>query len=308
MIDIIAIGEPMIEFANFSNINGQAKYLQGFGGDTSNFVIALARQGNRVGYFTHVGYDTFGRMFMELWHQNKVDVSKVKLSNKAHTGVYFITYNDKGHEFSYLRKNSAASKIKPSDLPISYFSKAKVLHVSGISQAISLSMRKTVDKAIEIANKNKATIVYDPNIRLKLWDVDLARKVILKTLRKVDIFMPSYEDAVSLTGLKDAKEIVRYFLNHGVKLVILKLGAKGVLVATKDKQTMIKGYKVKTLDQTGAGDTFDGAFVSQYLLLKDPFKAAKYANAAAALSTLGYGAVGPIPTRTMVEKFLKKKI
>jgi 2-dehydro-3-deoxygluconokinase len=306
MFDVLSIGEPMIEFANISTNGGQSTYLQGFGGDTSNFVISVARQGNKVVYLTKIGNDYFGKMFLALWNKNNVDTNNVLTSNKAHTGVYFITYNNGKHEFSYLRKNSAASLFQPKEIPEKVIRNSKVLHVSGISQAISLSMRNTIDKAIEIALINKKIIVYDPNIRLKLWNIDEAKKVIFKTVKKVDIFMPSLEDATALTKLQDPLKIVDYFLKLGVKTVLLKLGSKGVLVANNLKRELIKGYKVKTVDQTGAGDTFDGAFVSQYLLTNDIFLSAKYANAAAALSTLGYGAVSPIPTRKQVEKFLKK--
>ena len=116
--------------------------------------------------------------------------------------------------------------------------------------------------------------------------------------------MPSLEDAESLTEMTGAEEIADYYHSIGVSTVILKLGKHGVMVSADGKKEIIPGFVVDTVDQTGAGDTFDGAFCAKYLKGATPMEAAKYANAAAALSTRGYGAVSPIPRELEVEAFL----
>ena len=84
----------------------------------------------------------------------------------------------------------------------------------------------------------------------------------------------------------------------------LTMGGDGVMVATPEKRETIPSHKVELKDATGAGDAFDGAFLSEYLRIGDPFKAAHYANAAAAISVTGFGAVAPLPTRKEVEAFM----
>src|SRR5215467_11734711 len=150
---IVALGEPMIEF-NQARGDVPNAYVLGYGGDTSNMAIAAARLAGaaaRVGYITRVGDDTFGRMFMELWHREGVDTRGVALDATAPTGVYFVTHGAQGHEFSYLRAGSAASRMVPEGLPQDVLGGASILHVSGISQAISSSACDTVFAAIEAA-------------------------------------------------------------------------------------------------------------------------------------------------------------
>lgn len=122
---IVAIGEPLLEFSNIKTEQGDNVYLPGFGGDTSNFIVAAARQGASTAYFTHIGADAFGDLFLDLWRREGVDVSYVVRSQDAHTGMYFITYTESGHQFTYMRKGSAASKMKPEDVPESLIKRRK---------------------------------------------------------------------------------------------------------------------------------------------------------------------------------------
>lgn len=299
-MDIVSIGEPLMELSNID----QDIYQKGFGGDTSNFLMAAARQGASTAYFTQIGQDAFGDSFMKLWKSEGVDTSYVNRLSYAHTGLYFITYTEKGHEFTYFRAGSAASLMGPADVPEEMISRAKLLHISGISQAISNSATDAVFKACKIARAHGVTITYDPNIRLKLWSKERAAAIINATLPYCDIFMPSLEDSEQITGLNEQDAIVGYYHGLGVKVVVLKLGSKGVLVSDEGVKTAVPGYKVASVDQTGAGDTFDGAFCSRYVKGLPPLACAKYANAAAALSTRGYGAVTPIPFEKEVLEFL----
>ena len=194
--------------------------------------------------------------------------------------------------------------MAPEDVPEELIANAKLLHISGISQAISNSACDAVFEAVKIARKNNVTVTYDPNIRLKLWSKERAAAIINATVPMCDIFMPSLEDAESITGMTGAEAIADYYHSVGVSVVILKLGKDGVLVSADGKKEVIPGFKVDTIDQTGAGDTFDGAFCARYLKGATAMEAARYANAAAALSTRGYGAVAPIPMEKEVEDFL----
>ena len=114
--DLVALGEPLLEFNQTRDASDQ--YLQGFGGDTSNCVIAAARLGAATAYVTRLGDDAFGRKFLALWQREGVDASGVAIDADANTGIYFVTHGASGHEFSYLRAGSAASRMRPSDLPL----------------------------------------------------------------------------------------------------------------------------------------------------------------------------------------------
>ena len=140
--DIVALGEAMVEFNQATP--GEANYRQGFGGDTSNAVIAASRQGARTAYLTRVGEDAFGGMLLDLWRAEGVDVSAVARDADAPTGLYFVTHGPDGHAFSYLRAGSAASRMQPRTMDLGLIESARWLHVSGISQAISASACDTV--------------------------------------------------------------------------------------------------------------------------------------------------------------------
>ncbi len=211
-LDIIGLGEPMLEFSQTTDTAGVGDhYLQGFGGDTSNAVIAAARQGAAVGYWTRLGQDVFGDRLMELWGREGVEAGRVVRDPDAPTGIYFVTHGPAGHAFSYYRHGSAASLMRPADVPVEAIAAAKVLHVSGISQAVSPGACDAVASAIDVARA------------------------------------------------------------------------------------------------AGAGDTFDGAFLAEWVRGAALADATRYANAAAALSTRGYGAVGPIPRRAEVEAWLASR-
>src|SRR6202158_4817801 len=109
--DLVALGEPLLEFNQTRA--GEELYLQGFGGDTSNCVIAAARLGAATAYITRLGDDAFGRKFLALWQHERVDASGVAIDTDANTGIYFVTHGASGHEFSYLRAGSAASRMRP---------------------------------------------------------------------------------------------------------------------------------------------------------------------------------------------------
>ena len=147
-------------------------------------------------------------------------------------------------------------------------------------------------------------ISYDTNLRLKLWDLPRARAVIHESVAMSDVCLPSLDDASQLTGLVEPEAIVDDYLAKGARVVALKLGAEGALVADTDGRHRVPGLSVETVDATGAGDAFGGAFVAMLLAGKGLGGAARYANAAAALSTTGYGAVVPIPRRDQVERLL----
>ncbi|WP_322030043.1 sugar kinase [Paraburkholderia sp. J76] len=299
---VLAYGEAMVEFNQASK--DRPEYLQGFGGDTSNFAIAAARQGARTGFVSAVGDDGFGRLLIDLWTREGVDTSAVRVDATAPTGVYFVSHGPAGHAFDYLRKGSAASRYTPRDLPLDLIAAARVLHLSGISVAIGDSACDAALAAVEHARANGVRVSFDTNLRLKLWPLARARAVMNEVLRLTDICLPSWDDVAVLTGLDDRDAIVDYLLARGARVVALKLGKDGAYVATPDERRVVAGHVVAAIDATGAGDCFGGAFIARLAAGDDPFAAARYANAAAGLSTLGFGAVAPIPYREDVERFL----
>jgi 2-dehydro-3-deoxygluconokinase len=303
-IDVVSLGEPLYEFSQIPQSPGQ--YLQGFGGDTMNCAIAAARQGARVAYITRLGDDEFGRQFLRLWRDEGLDISGVAIDPEAHTAVYFITHGPAGHVFSYLRKDSAASRLNAAGLPLELIRRARYFHTSGISQAISDSACDAVSAAIDAAKSVGAAFVYDSNLRLRLWPLARARAVITETLSQADFFLLSLEDADALCGLKDPDAIIDWCHRAGAGVVALKLGAGGAIGSDSRRRERIEGYKVNCVDATGAGDCFAGALLARMSAGDDFWQGLRFANAAAALTTTGYGAVAPLPRPEAVRQLLNR--
>ena len=293
-LDLIALGEALIEF-NQDPSQPQC-YREGFGGDTSNCAIAAARLGARCAYLTQLGADAFGRQLLALWQREGVATEGVRIVEGGDTGLYFVTHGPNGHEFTYRRAGSAASRMTPQSLALARVADARFLHVSGISQAISASARETVAEAIAVARASGTFVSYDLNFRPRLWTTREALATVRETLARCDLFFPSVDEIAQLTGLSEPQDIIAWAHDQGVRQVVLKLGAIGSLVSVRGEgTTAIAPLRVTPVDATGAGDCFAGACLARLAAGDDLLQAARAANVAAALSTQGYGAVAPLP-------------
>ena len=302
IFDVVALGEAMVEFNQ--TCPGEPQYLQGFGGDTSNAAIAAARAGARVAYLTRLGQDTFGDDLVALWRREGVDTRGIERDEAAPTGIYFVTHGAQGHEFTYRRAGSAASLMTPQWLPKEVVRAARILHVSGISLAISQGARDAVFAAIEEARGAGALVSLDSNLRLKLWSLQDARAAITRAAGRCDLFLPSMEDALALSGHGAAESIVDWGHALGAPQVVLKLGRDGALVSDGQRRERIAGHAVTVADATGAGDCFCGNLLARLAAGDSIFDAARYANAAAALAVQGFGAVAPLPRPDQVRALL----
>jgi 2-dehydro-3-deoxygluconokinase len=291
--DIVAIGEAMVEFNQTTP--GEPTFLQGFGGDTSNAIIAAARAGARCSYVTAVGDDSFGHSLLQLWREAHIDIAQAAIDKVAPTGVYFVTHGPAGHEFSYRRAGSAAARMTLSAVQRDAIASSKILHLSGISLAISPHARAQCMEALRVAKAAGAQISFDSNLRLKLWSLADARAVMQEVIAQTDIFLPSLDDVMALSGLQAPQAMVQWSHALGAKTVVLKLGAKGVLVSHQGALSRIPALRVQAVDATGAGDCFAGNLLARMCLGDSVPQAARYANAAAALAVQGFGAVAPLP-------------
>ena len=292
-LDVLAVGEAMVEFNQ--QTAASSHYLAGFGGDTSNCAIAVARMGARSAYLTQLGNDVFGDDLMALWQREGVDTRGVRRVAGTDTGLYFVTHTAAGHRFSYRRAGSAASRMTPATIPVGLVESARWLHCSGISQAISSSACDTVFEAIDRARAAGTRVSYDLNFRPALWPAERALAMARATLAQCDLFFPSVDEIGVLTGLSEVEDIVRWSHDQGASMVALKLGAAGCMVSSGAGMQVVAPYPVNAVDATGAGDCYAGTLLARLCAGDDLPQAARAANVAAALSTQNYGAVAAIP-------------
>lgn len=310
-MEVLTFGETMIVFTPGSN--GPLRYVHSFnksiGGADSNVAIALARLGHKSAWFSKLGNDEFGRYIQNTVRGEGVDISKLKFTNEASTGLLFKErFSSEDPNVYYYRKGSAASRLSVDDLDLEYIRQAKIIHITGITPALSESAKDVVFKVLNIAKENGITISFDPNIRLKLWTLDEARPVLLDIAKMSDIVLPGISEGEMLLGTSDEKEIAQKFIDMGSKIVAVKLGADGCYVANKDKGVYVNGYSIdKPVDTVGAGDGFAAGFLSGILKNLNLEECGKYGNGVGAMATLVQGDMEGFPYLDQLMAFMGKK-
>lgn len=269
-MDVVTMGESMVLFV--PNLPGPLRYIENFqrrfGGAESNVAIALARLGHKVGWVSKLGNDEFGLYIRNAIRGEGVDTSQVIFDKRYPTGVFFKERADgQDPNIYYYRHQSAASTFSPNNIDFNYFQGAKFIHLTGITAALSLDCNSAVRYAIKLAKQDdEKCVVFDPNIRLKLWSEEKARRELIEIAEDCDIFMPGLDEGKLLTGEDKPEEIARFFLERGSKLVIVKLGREGAYFATKVENSYVPGFTVKNIvDTVGAGDGFAAGVISGLL-------------------------------------------
>jgi len=298
--DVLSIGEPMVELCATSpgRLSVVEEFRRGWGGDTSNFAVAAVRLGGSAGYVCRLGGDEFGHSFLDLWQREGVDASRVIVEPDGFTAVYIISLTEGGgHDFTYYRAGSAASRYSPRDLDTEYVAKAKILHTSGISLAVSGSLREASLDAMRICKEAGGMVSFDVNMRPKLWPLDVARAACRRAVRESDVVFASVEDARILYGVGEPERAAEKLRSLGAGTAVIKQGGEGCHISSEWASFDSPGYSVDVVDTTGSGDAFDAAFMIGLLEKWGMEESAAFANAVGALTATGLGAVAPIPTR-----------
>lgn len=302
MPDLLALGECMVELFSEEPLAEAPAFVKTFGGDTCNVLVAAARMGTTTGYITRVGDDPFGPFLRQSWQREGIDISQVRVVD-GYNGLYLISLLPGGErEFVYYRQGSAASTLQPEDLDEPAIAAAKVLHVSGISQAVSPTSRATVLAAAQMAHRHGVRVSYDPNLRQRLWSLAEAQAALAELLPYIRIALPSAPDeSALLIGERDPERVAAYFLAAGAELVAVKCGSDGVLVAQGGESTAVAAHVPDQVrDTSGAGDVFDGAFLHGLIAGMSPARAARLGVVAAGLKVRGRGAIASQPRREEV--------
>lgn len=308
-MDVVTIGETMVLFTpNDGLIKYANEYSRKFGGAESNFAIGLTRLDHQVGWISAVGEDEFGKGMLAFIKGEGVDVSEVKIDPQAPTGLYFKEIrNSSDIRIQYYRKGSAASQLSKKDLNEGYLAKFKYLHISGITPALSESCAEMIFEAIKLAKKNGLEIVFDPNLRKKLWSEQRARNVLLQIAKEADIVLPGIAEGEFLFGETNPEKLGQLFLNHGARIVVLKVGAEGAYFFTNEESALVPGFKVDSVvDPVGAGDGFAAGFMSGMLDGLTLNEAVQRGNAVGAIVTTVNGDVEGLPERREIERFINK--
>ncbi|RXJ02108.1 sugar kinase [Anaerobacillus alkaliphilus] len=310
-MDVVTIGETMVLFTPEDSplMRYSHSYSRKFGGAETNVAIGLTRLGHSTGWISKVGNDEFGKAMVSFIRGEGVDTSQVKTDPHAPTGLYFKEVRSgEDVRVQYYRSGSAASKLTVNDLNEEYIAKAKYLHLTGITPALSDSCYEAILKAIAFAKKHKVTVIFDPNLRRKLWSEEKARSVLLEIAGLVDIILPGVDEGKFMFGESDPVKLGRLFLAQGADLVVLKVGSKGAYYFTRNSFQLVSGFPVKkVIDPVGAGDGFAAGLISGLLEGLTVELAVQRGNAVGAIATQIPGDFEGLPDREELERFIHAK-
>jgi 2-dehydro-3-deoxygluconokinase len=296
----------MVEFFADEPITTAKTLTKAYGGDTLNLLVAASKLGGKTGYITRVGQDVFGPFLLDSWQKEGIDTSQVR-EVQGFNGIYFVSvFGDGQRDFTYYRSGSAASQLTPEDVNPDYLAGAKIVHISGITQALSTSSRQAALRAVQLAHKAGIMVSYDPNLRLRLWSVEEARKGLEEVLPYVSIALPSApNETQQLLGIAGTEEVIRYFWSRGVKIVVVKAASDGCVLGVDGKITSFPAMApLGIVDTTGAGDAFNGAFLYGISQGGSPEDAAQLGVVVSGLKVGGRGAIASLPSLEEVKKHL----
>jgi 2-dehydro-3-deoxygluconokinase len=296
---IASVGECMIELSGAD----AGLWRMGFAGDTFNTLWALralAGEGRSVDYVSAFGDDPFSRDQIAFLAGNGIGTAASPVIPGARPGLYAITLSSAERSFTYWRSDAAARRLAddPAALAKSFADRALV-YFSGITLAILTEpARRTLLMALAQARSAGATIAFDPNHRPRLWaDAASARAAIEAALEVADIALPTFPDERALFGDANPRVAAMRVATHGVGEVIVKNGEEPALVWTDGVRDLVPTVLVaEPVDTTGAGDSFNGAYLAARLNGAEPIEAAQAAHRVAAAVVQVRGALAPFET------------
>jgi sugar/nucleoside kinase (ribokinase family) len=313
VLDFISIGEILIQLNSLTP--GPLRYARYFevhvAGSEFNVLVALSKLGFRTGLITRIGNDEFGEMILRALRAENIDVSCVKVMDNAPTGVYFIQrhYPIPGKSTTfYYRHGSAASHMSEEDIQEDYIKNAKRVFLTGITPALSESCYSAVKKLRDLAQNLGKEVIFDTNIRLKLWKKpENARTKLLPLLQGSKIVFTNKEDLSILFPQSALEDVVSKLFQLGVDIVVVKLGEEGACVYTRNGEAYCeKAYRAPVIeDVIGAGDAFDAVFITSLLKGFSLREALKLANIAGMMVVTVRGDIEAQPDWKAIE-VLKK--
>lgn len=267
-LDVLTVGEAMALFVAQTPgpLADVGQFSRSSAGAELNVAMGLSRLGLRVGYVSRVGQDMLGEFLLSTLDREGIVRRHVQVDPEHATGLMFKSLEASGQDprTQYFRKGSAASHMGPGDLSSTAFEGVRQLHLTGISVALSDSVRELVQHMVQCARSAGVPISFDPNLRPQLWSSEQAMVSTLNTFAaQCDLVMPGLAEGQLLSGHSDPHDIASHYLDRGAKQVVIKLGPAGAYIASHTERAVVPGFQVpRVVDTVGAGDGFAVGVIS----------------------------------------------
>lgn len=316
--DIVALGELLIDFTEAgSSSGGQRLFEQNPGGAPANLLTVASHMGYRTAFIGKVGADMHGMFLKKTLEQERIHTGALIVDLDYFTTLAFVAIDEEGErQFSFARKPGADTMLRKEELDRNLLSDCRIFHFGSLSLTAEPAKSATRE-AVSLAKASGALISYDPNYRASLWNSqDEAAAAMRFMIPFADVLKVSDEESLLLTGEMDYEKAAKALQSMGPKLVAVTLGKDGVLLARAGQTELVPAFTVESIDTTGAGDSFWGGFLSQYLSFDQPIeqmdwndvkRCAVFGNAVAGLCVQRRGGIPAIPEKAEVVEFLSGK-
>lgn len=315
--DVIALGELLIDFTmNGQSEQGNHLFEACPGGAPCNVLAMLNKLGKKTAFIGKVGNDQFGTLLRKTLNEVGIDTSNLFTDDEVNTTLAFVhTLADGDREFSFYRNPGADMMLKEDEIDEDFLSQAKIFHFGTLSMTQD-EVRAATKKAVKSAKQSGELISFDPNLREPLWSsLELAKEQMEYGFSQCDILKISDNEIQFVSGKEDYDEGIKYLQDkYQIPLILLTMGKEGSRAYYKGMRVERSGFSVKTIETTGAGDTFGGS-VLNYILEHDFYNLTEedlgellsFANAGAALITTKRGALRVMPEKEEIEALLEEQ-
>ncbi len=314
--DVVALGELLIDFTpNGVSSQGNTVFEANPGGAPCNVLSMLCKFGKKTAFIGKLGNDMFGQMLKDTISEIGIETKAVTMSKDVNTTLAFVKIDEQGERsFAFYRNPGADMRLTEEEVDESIIQDAKIFHFGTLSMTHE-GVRKATKKAIDIAKKNKKLISFDPNLRPPLWNnLDEAREQIEYGCSVCDILKIEDQELKFLTGKETIEEGVENLKeDYNISLIMVTAGIDGSYAFYKENKVYKPAFVTeKTIDTTGAGDTFCGcslAYILEHGL--DGLERCEleemltFANAAASIVTTRKGAIKSMPEIEEVKAWIK---
>jgi sugar/nucleoside kinase (ribokinase family) len=310
-MDVVVLGSAFVELVPSRtrvDLSRVGSFGLSIGGSATNMAVAASRLGAKVGLLTAVGADDFGEFVLKELGDERIDVSNAKRIKGYRTGLSSYTVDEKGikkyHFYRFPGYSSPEATLSADDVRRTYIEGARALAL-GEACARQLPSRNFAMAAVRSARKKRRLILYDPNFRSSLWtDPSRAAEITERFIGLASIATPNEKEVLLITGRRSKDSAIADLLKLGTKVVAVKEAERGCTVATRAEVVHVPAFRVRAVDDTGAGDAFAAGLVVGLLRGMTLRNAALLANAVGALKVSKPGTVDGMPHMREVKKFL----
>lgn len=295
-LDIITIGECLLELSTNEYFENAKSFNLSFGGDVITSAVAAKRLGSKVGIITSIGDDYFKNPLINKLNQQELDISNIKICNEKN-GLYLCGHNEKNELMTY-RRRVASNYLTEEDFNEEYILFSRAVYSTGITQSLSIGSNQLVKKIFETARNNDILTAYDPNYTSSFMTTYDTKEYLEDIIENIDVlFMSLKNDVEALYDLTSVEKIVNYFTDYGVKVIVVKSHLEnGYYIYSNGKTEFCPFYTTTQVDYTmGAGDVFNGGFLSAYTNGYTPVEATQVAAKQAGLFIERLGIIENIP-------------